>query len=131
MKEVKMNFGNLYDMNKELVEKTFTPVKGKAMRNRVENIIKPFFKEKNAKYFMMLCHDVRDYTVFHVDDSFNANLPHSYEMVATCIENRGVLYAIDKTEDNNAIEIWLKSTDERMLCYYLFPYDTAIVEVVR
>lgn len=130
--------GNLYDMNKMLVAQAEKQLKGKALFNKFKNTVVPYFSTHNNEYFMMLCHDRRDYTVF-VDSSKSAAEKLANEL-KECLLNRGKIFAIDKTEDGIALEIWIQMTVEKMqegivkeetemFCYYLFPYDEAIVKV--
>ena len=72
---------------------------------------------------MLLCHDRRDYTIFHTTVPENS----VYKDLEECLVNRGLIYGIDKTEDEGAIEIWLMIDDEPY-CYYFFPYENAVVE---
>ena len=76
------------------------------------------------KYFMLLCNDRRDYTVFHRNNIKVFNSPDND--LADCILNRGSLLAIDETNEGN-FEIWIK-IDGTPYCYYLFPYDFGIIE---
>ena len=70
-KEIELTGANLYDMNKQLVEHYESKMSKKTLRKIVDKIVVPFFEEalKNHKYFMLLCHDARDYTVFNILES--------------------------------------------------------------
>ena len=48
-------------------------------------------------------------------------------LLKECLMNRGEVLEIEKVEETNAFEIWLRIDDEPF-CYYLFPYDEAIIE---
>ena len=43
-----------------------------------------------------------------------------------CLKNRGDILSIDD-QHNGAWEIWIRN-EEGIFCYYLFPYDNAIIE---
>jgi hypothetical protein len=48
--------------------------------------------------------------------------------VVDCLNNIGDIKAIDLTEANDAIEIWVQD-GENVTCLYLFPYDSGVVQV--
>ncbi len=123
--------GNLYDMNKSLVAKYEKQLKGKALQNRIDRAVIPYLREKmkNESYFMLLCHEKRDYTVFHISDNENA-MDEIIKMLKVCLLNRGAIFGIDRTPDGVALELWIKyDGDGEMACYYFFPYTQAIVEI--
>ena len=56
-------------------------------------------------------------------------LKHIDYISATSIGALNSMKVLDNDIDG-AIEIWIKDmNDEQNYCYYLFPYDTAIIEV--
>ena len=88
-------------------------------------LLEEYTLEKFNHYYMLLCNDRKDYTVFHttvLEDKHS--VPNE---LMECLTNRGLIYGIDRTEDGVAIEIWLM-IDNEPYCYYFFPYDEAIVE---
>jgi hypothetical protein len=48
--------------------------------------------------------------------------------VIDCLKNIGIIKAIDFTETQDAIEIWVEN-DNGPTCLYLFPYDNGVVQV--
>lgn len=48
--------------------------------------------------------------------------------VIDCLKNIGIIKAIDFTETQDAIEIWVED-DNGPTCLYLFPYDNGVVQV--
>ena len=117
--------GTLYDANKSIMS-NFTPMSEleiTALYPKFED----WFNMIIDTYAMLLCHDLRDYTIFHLYEKENKNPP----AVATkeffgCLTDRGQILSIDLNQDN-AWEIWLKINDEPY-CYYLFRYDEAVIE---
>lgn len=77
-------------------------------------------------YMMLLCHDRRDYTIFHIT---NADKKNAAKEISETLYNRGKILLVDKQKDGSW-EIWIRDsiTDENF-AYYLFPYDDGIVEV--
>lgn len=118
--------GNLYEVNKQMVEQTDKPLTHPELAVKQEDL-ENFFEEKVQKYAMLLCHEQRDYTVFNLDKtSITAPYTAASEVLGCCTD-RGKVYSIEETEDKVAYEIWIKEEDG-MYCYYLFPYDQAVIE---
>ena len=112
---------NLYEANQQLManEKPLDPI---VFNRKTFECAKAML---NQPYWMLLCNDRKDYTVFHttvLEDKHS--VPNE---LMECLTNRGLIYGIDRTEDGVAIEIWLM-IDNEPYCYYFFPYDEAIVE---
>ena len=114
--------GNLYDLNKSVLAsaKGINPLE--AIENQSENLTNFFTK---GKYFMLLCNELKDYTVFCL--TTNKKVQNAKEELQVCIENRGELLGLDPTEDGIAFEIWMR-VEDKIYVYYLFPYDAAIIE---
>lgn len=124
-----LEMGTVYDLNKQLVqstEKVISPYK----LNEKKKLIKTFVRECKDNYFMLLCNDRKDYTIFNcVSDKTEDKLNELANVfVDECLINRGQIKGIDLTEHKDAIEVWL-SIDDEAFCYYFFPYDLGIVEV--
>ena len=126
--------GNLYEMNKKLVIKYEKRLRGKALYNQINKELRPYLLDNISKhkYFMLLCHEKRDYTVFNLlsDRTSQELLDKVIEKLKLCLHNRGAIYGIDRTEDGVGVEIWLKyDGDENVVCYYFFPYTEAVIEI--
>lgn len=117
-----VELGTAYDINKNLVKKYEHELTKEELKEK-EKMIDGFTREKFDNYYMLLCHDRRDYTIFHT----TVREGSAYLDLQECLINRGQIYGIDKTEDGCAIEIWLM-IDKEPYCYYFFPYGTAVVE---
>ena len=118
---------NLYDMNKQLMEqvgKELTPMELVVKQKELED----WFNWECDCYAMLLCHDRRDFTIFHMYENQNPNPPAlAAKECLGCLTDRGKVYAMDLNKDK-AWEIWLK-IDGKFYCYYLFRYDEAVIEV--
>lgn len=125
-KEVKMSAGNLYDINKNAMAQEKPIKKGTDAYKRVKEKAKEYFL-KNKMYSMLLCHDKRDYTLFRLTTKEEKNVDNIVEALMDCIYNRGKLKAFEKALDEIAYEVWIE-IDKEQYCYYLFPYDSAIIE---
>lgn len=116
-----VNLGTIYDINKNIMN-NMKKLSNPALMNKLKKV-EQYFKE-NKMYFMLLCHERRDFTLFRLtkDDSH----AEAASILKECLQNRGDVLEIEITKDG-AVEIWIKD-DGEAFCYYLFPYDEAIIE---
>lgn len=124
-----ISLGTLYDVNKNLVLKNEIELTDGVLNSKKE-IITNFMRQMNNAYYMLLCNERKDYTVFKMNDKDSDDSIREIVsiLVDECLKNRGEIRGIDLTKDKDAIEIWLIIEDEAY-CYYFFPYDAAIIEV--
>lgn len=120
-----MPAGTLYDMNKQIIQ-DLTPLTDMELGG-IQPKLSEWFNWIIDTYAMLLCHERRDYTIFHLYETQNQDPPAvaSRELIQ-CLKNRGEIYSIDLNSDN-AWEIWLK-INNTPYCYYLFKYDDAVIE---
>lgn len=124
--------GTLYAMNKNIVQNALKPLSKTIMNSKKEEL-KNFLRKTDNQYYMLLCHENKDYTVFDLgyenyfsrEEKLNKTIN---VLVDECLKNRGEIRGFDITEDKQAIEIWL-SIDEDSFAYYFFPYDAAIIDI--
>ena len=117
-----VSLGTIYDINKNIMSK-MDKLSNPALMNKLKKV-EQYFNE-NKMYFMLLCHERRDFTLFRLTET---NSPkEAISILKECLQNRGMVLEIEKVEETNAFEIWIKIDDEAF-CYYLFPYDDAIIE---
>lgn len=131
-KTSEVSLGNLYDMNKQLManEASISEEKLKEKKQALGDWIS---KLTYQHYFMMLCHERRDYTLFNMQ--YNELGDITVDQVCTmiddvieCMTNRGTLLTMDLQEDG-AWELWIRhATDGECSAYYLFPYGSAVLE---
>jgi hypothetical protein len=119
MSEVSM--GTLYEFNKSAMSKD-KKMSSFKLTETLNKMI-PFFSEHT--YFMLLCHEQRDYTVFRLSSTEKEK--NAIQDLKKCLINRGDILYIEKENINNAYEIWMRIEDN-IYVYYLFPYDEAIIE---
>jgi len=122
MKEKNIDLGiTLYDMNKQLMskEKPLDPIEFASL---IKRITKEMFNS-DAKYWMLLSNERKDYTVFHLitpEGIIN-------ELKIT-LNNRGEILSIDEQE-SGAFEIWIRdSYTKECFVYYLFDYTFGMIE---
>ncbi len=110
---------DLYDMNKQIIAQ----LPNLTDWDRVEQLFNDFHTSWKNKYYMMYGKEISYFTVFKIVE------PHLFGgVVMDCIPNVGIVKAIDLTETEDAVEIWVMYEDQPT-CLYLFPYDMGIVEV--
>lgn len=128
-KTTEASLGNLYDMNKIFI-KDHEPELTEGNLNSKKQIIIDFIKKCNNNYYMLLCNERKDYTVFRWKDLNSALAPFEIAniLVDECLKNRGSIRGIDLTQVKDAMEIWLVIDDDAYV-YYFFPYDAAVIEV--
>ena len=117
-----VSLGTIYDINKNIMN-NMDKLSNPALVNKLKKVAQYF--SENKTYFMLLCHEKRDYTLFRLTKE-DSHL-EAADILKECLQNRGVVLEIEKTEDGFAFEIWLK-IDGEAFCYYLFPYDEAVIE---
>ena len=121
-----MSAGTLYEMNKQIMAQTAKPLSHMELVP-IQTKLEDWFNWIIDTYAMLLCHERRDYTIFHLYEKENKNPPAvaARELIG-CLTDRGEILSIDETPDK-AWEIWLRINDENF-CYYLFRYDDAVIE---
>lgn len=111
----------LYDMNKNIMEHE-NPMSPTALRKALEQVA-VYFDTQNT-YFMLLCRELHDYTIFCREKNDFGKFAASE--LKECLINRGLILSIEKNQDN-VYEIWIRN-EAGIFVYYLFPYDEAVIE---
>ena len=127
---------SLYDMNKSLIEKQIPDLTDEEMQNK-KTLIIDFINDTGNQYYMLLCNDRKDYTIFRREINENDDFLDNIEtpdrdrlwnvLIDECLPNRGRTKSIELTENQDAVEIWI-SIEGESYCYMFFPYDAAIIE---
>jgi gamma-glutamylcyclotransferase (GGCT)/AIG2-like uncharacterized protein YtfP len=111
----------LYDINKQIVAQlpvlTDTEVHDKAYS------VYTLHAKFNNEFYMLYGKEISYFTLFKIND---AN--YFTTEVIDCLNNIGDIKAIDTTEAQDALEIWVE-TEDGPTCLYLFPYDSGLVQV--
>lgn len=131
-KETTFELGTLYDVNKNIVQTSEKELSQGVINSKKEEI-KNFLEKTNNEYYMLLCHERRDYTLFDL----GCETYHTYKekckkatniLIDECLKNRGEIRGIDITKDKQAVEIWI-STEEDSYAYYFFPYNEGVIDI--
>jgi len=86
----------------------------------------------HQKYLMLLCNELKDYTVFNLDKTSTwksappVTVMSAVNDILECMSNRGEILVIDEQEANTW-ELWIRNS-EGCFAYYLFPYGEAVLE---
>ena len=138
--KVEIESNNLYEINKNLISQS-SPLSQEEINDKIDSVIIPFFwkninqklniEDSDCTYFMLLCREANDYTLFNfrLYLDYKEPLIIAGDEIYTCMKNRGQVYSIENTEDNYAIEIWLDHKQHGLVCYYLFPCDEGVIEI--
>lgn len=118
--------GTLYDANKQFMMKE-VPLTQKKVKELIDTVVVDYFKKGHSVYFMLLCHERRDYTLFNFLGLGENTYTLGGNELKECLDNRGKILDIRVNEDN-VVEIWIKCDDDAF-AYFLFPYDEGVIEV--
>ena len=115
---------NLYELNKTVVSQLPVMTAGDIAFKMT--VIENLHNSSMNNHYMLLCKEYNYYTIFECDSMLN--MPTFGAAVCEIISNIGEVYSIDLTEDEGAIEIWIKpKEEENAMAFYLFPYDAGVV----
>lgn len=130
-KEAEVAMGTLYEVNKQMMMNEPAMAK-EVQEEKIKTLQEWFIKKFDEQYFMLLCNDLRDYTLFNLDShpslctSTSGKCFNAATDVIECMTNRGTLLSVELQEDG-AWELWMRN-DEGSFAYYLFPYGNAVLE---
>ena len=115
---------NMYDLNKQFMSQLAT-LSDEDLENSRE-VIRKYFQTQQNEYYMLLCKDISYYTLFHINNKITE--PAAADEVIECIKCIGAVKAVDLTEGESAIEIWVQEDGRDPMVMYLFTYDTGVIE---
>ena len=131
-KDAQIAVGTLYDVNKNLVKQKELKLSEAALKSK-KLIVRDFIYKQNNNYYMLLCNERKDYTVFDFKrdrDNYDWDTLICEDcakcLIDECLTNRGEIRGIDLTKDKDAIEIWM-IIDNEAYVYYFFPYDNGVI----
>lgn len=124
----KLEVGNLYDLNKQAIAQ-LPPLKEEVIQDILYNKIYRWFSENSDEWFMLLCREKADYTLFHFPTLNNHSFSKGVQELEECIKNRGIIMSINKAAED-AWEIWIKDYFNREISMYmLFECGPMVIEV--
>ena len=118
-----IEIGNLYDMNKTIMNKvpfmTDTELDNKVIE------VRDWIMTTNSHYLMLLCNERKDYTVFRITK--DGSCEGAAKEMIECLRNRGPITAVDLNAETGAYECWIRRSGMSYM-YAFFPYDAAVIE---
>ena len=100
-----LDSGTLYDANKQLILQSAKPLTHLELAP-IQEKIDDWFNWIIDTYAMLLCHERRDYTVFHLYSTQNEHpTTVAAKELMGCLTDRGEILSIEETPDK-AWEIW-------------------------
>lgn len=99
-----------------------------------KQLICDYIKKNKNKYYMLLCNDRRDYTIFNIEKVSNV-ISVANDIIECLINREFDILSIEK-DAAGGIEIWVRGeapgpTSEltmQAFAYYFFPYDMGVIE---
>lgn len=122
MSEVEM--GTLYELNKQIMSQL--PPQDKNTMNHNWNVIGDWFSKDQKRWFMLMCKERSDFTLFHItDNQFTKGVTELQEV----LKERGEILAIQYQHGEDAFEIWVRESKDEVYMFMLFEAEWMIVEV--
>ena len=125
---ITVSFGNLYEANKKLVEANEKPLSKTAIRESKTKLLN-FLNSTNNYYYMLLCHEKRDYTIFKTNKTLDGNKYNIDVLVDEIACSRGIIKGIDVLDDSMAVEFWISHDNESFVYMFVFFFLCVIDEV--
>lgn len=126
---------NLYEFNKSTLVNapSATSAEMDLMRSRVRKYLA---NNPNAnRYYMLLCRELADYTLFNSTDLLISECSEVMEAdIQDCFNNRNMEIMMMDINNDNVVEIWVRvnHTEEdipnEIYLYHLFPCDMGVIE---
>lgn len=92
---------------------------GKALIKEFVHNYSPF----TMGHYMLLCNELHHYTVFEVCNEYEEK---AEDIILEVLQNVGVIQQINKAENENAIECWIKNQNG-VFMFMLFDYDWGFI----
>lgn len=93
---------------------------GKKMLDKLKN-------KFNNLHYMMLCNELRYYTVLVSCPCQVCNDKFS-DVIIECAESVGEILDINFDETKTAVQIWIRTAPEEVHAVMVFPYDAGVVQ---
>lgn len=119
--DIKVNGGmnlSLYEMNKQVISQ-LPEIEDIAVLTPIRK-----YKNKDGRYFMLLCRDLNYYTLFVIDLESDVRIEQE---VLECLKELGTIKSVEEFEDKNVVEIWVQPEDSDPVVMYFFNYDKGVI----
>ena len=120
------NLGSLYDMNRYFYSQ-MPDMDEKKKEELIMNIAMWFSSKPTNKFFMMLCRELNDYTIFHFE---HPNYSKGKTELEELLKSRGQVKDIYYNHDTDTYDFWLLSSlDGQIQMYKIFMCDDFIIQI--
>lgn len=123
MTDVEM--GTLYEANQEAY-KNLTPPDEKELDTQLASVGAWFSSKYKDTYFMLLCRELYDFTVFKLEGS---EYFEAVQELKEVLESRGTILEVVYSHDFHFYECWIKDKTGEVFMYAFFPCDDFVIEV--
>lgn len=123
MAEVEM--GSVYEMNK-YIRQYSEPMAEDKIKLAVGNIGGWCSCRPYTKYYMLLCKELSDYTIFRLNDYNYNQLAQELQEV---LKSRGEILGIDYMHGFDSYECWVRKWGQEPYMYMFFDCQGFIVEI--
>ena len=115
-----------YELNKDVISQLPSLITPEQLAPAYEVLTKFFESNDNVNgYFMLLCNDIRYYTVFERNQTCYTR-DKIEDVVIECLQDVGAIQQINFTEDNMNVECWIKN-EKGVFMFMLFNYNWGVV----
>lgn len=123
---VKSDLMTKYEFN-QLAYETAKPISHDKAKEMFTNIGMWFSSKSSFKYFMLLCRELNDYTVF---DFQSYNYAKGKEELVNLLAHRGRLLDIEYDHTTDSYEIWVRAkSDKKPHMYKLFDCNDFVIQI--
>ena len=124
-----VELGNLYEMNQAMIRGQETLADLSLLDEVVPWAMKTL-KDNKHHYFMFLCREKNDYTIFRIAAKEEGKFKRQLTRLAY---SRGVPVNITHNKILNGYEFWIKEpkTDGEVFMYALFNCNDFVIEIAR
>ena len=117
---------DLYELNKQIISQL--PILTQEEIENQKDLIVDYHNNNQGKYYMMLCNELKYYTIFAIKPEAN---DYFEDEVIDCLYDfvdniKSIEY---DNENKKAIEIWFTKNEETYVMY-LFDYTQGVIECV-
>lgn len=127
----KVELGTAYEINKELWKQITQPTE-EVIRTQLASLCSWLSSNYKNHYYMLLCREKNDYTIFYIKQSSYYELGTEVKEV---LESRGTIIDISYSHKFGFYECWIKEhkinedDEDEYSMYAFFPCDNWVVEV--
>lgn len=112
---------NLYDLNKQLVPQL--PTLNEEQVISAKAVILDYVCKTQESYYMLLCHELRYFTVFAMNAHSEENVE---DALLDCLSYVGEVKSIES--NGEAVEIWVVLPTGEAHVMYFFNYESGVIQ---